>query len=171
MPGGEQGNAGDGGRHLACTQSSVLLRLVRRMAGEEGLNRLLELAGSTRSIAYLDDVTNWISLDESLALFKAASEITGDAQIARRVGEESVAQHAGTPVATLLRSLGSPEEVYRQMALAATKFSTVSELDTIEVAPGRALIRGRGCEGFVRTREGCDWAQGLMSQATVLFGL
>ena len=110
-------------------------------------------------------------MDESTALFRAAAQITGDAQIARRVGEESVAQHAGTPVATLLRSLGSPEEVYRQMALAATKFSTVSELDTIEVAPGRALIRGRGCEGFVRTREGCDWAQGLMSQATVLFGL
>jgi diguanylate cyclase (GGDEF)-like protein len=141
------------------------------MQGDEGLRELLERAGSERTVEYLDDVSNWISVDESTALFQAAAQITGDAQIARRVGEESVAQHAGTPVATLLRSLGSPEEVYRQMALAATKFSTVSELDTIEVAPGRALIRGRGREGFVRTREGCDWAQGLMSQATVLFGL
>ena len=168
--GDQPGPAGQG-RHFACTQSSVLLRRVRRIQGDEGLKELLAQAGSERTVDYLDDVSNWISVDESTALFRAAAQITGDAQIARRVGEESVAQHAGTPVATLLRSLGSPEEVYRQMALAATKFSTVSELDTIEVAPGRALIRGRGCEGFVRTREGCDWAQGLMSQATVLFGL
>jgi diguanylate cyclase (GGDEF)-like protein len=162
---------GQGGRHLACTQSSVLLRIVRRTLGEEGLARLLEMAGSKRTVAYLDDVTNWISLDESLALFKAAAELTGDPQLARRVGEEAVSQHAGTPVATLLRSLGSPEEVYRQMALAATKFSTITELDPLEVEPGRAVIISRVHKGFVRTREHCDWAQGLLSQPTVLFGL
>ncbi len=129
------------------------------------------MAGSKRTVAYLDDVTNWISLDESLALFKAAAELTGDPQLARRVGEEAVSQHAGTPVATLLRSLGSPEEVYRQMALAATKFSTITELDPLEVEPGRAVIISRVHKGFVRTREHCDWAQGLLSQPTVLFGL
>src|SRR5919201_7145338 len=170
MAGVEEGSAADNGRHLACTQSSVLLRLVRRTLGEEGLTSLLELAGSQRTVAYLDDVTNWISLDESLALFKAAAELTGDPQLARRVGEEAVSQHAGTPVATLLRSLGSPEEVYRQMALAATKFSTITVLEPVEVEPGRALILSRVQDGFVRTREHCDWAQGLLSQPTVLFG-
>src|SRR3954447_19905411 len=171
MSGGLQGNAGDGWGHLACTQSSVLLRLVRRMAGEEGLNRLLELAGSNRSIAYLDDVTNWISLDESLALFQAAAELTGDPQIARRVGEEAVAQHAGTPVATLLRGLGAPEEVYRQMTLTASKFTTITDLEPVEVEPGHAVIISRVHDGFERTREHCDWAQGLLGQPTVLFGL
>ncbi len=159
------------GRHLACTQSSVLLRRVRRLLGEEGLNSLLEKAGSKRTIAYLDDITNWISLDESMALFRAAAELLDDEQIARRVGEEAVAQHAGTPVATLLRSLGSPEAVYSQMALAATKFSTVSALEPLEVEPGHARIRSNVAEGFERTREHCDWAQGLLSQPTVLFGL
>ena len=171
MEAAEQGSAADGGRHLACTQSSVLLRLVRRMRGEDGLKELLELAGSTRSVAYLDDTTNWISLDESLALFKAAAEVTGDAQIARRVGEEAVAQHAGTPVATLLRSLGSPEEVYRQITLSASKFTTITDLEPLEVEPGRALIVSRVHAGFERTREHCDWAQGLLGQPTVLFGL
>src|SRR3954467_8085856 len=113
MSGGVQGNAGDGGRHLAWTRSSVLLPLVRRMAGEEGLNRLLELAGSTRSIAYLDDVTNWISLDESLALFKAASEITGDPQMARVGGEGPVPKQAGPRGPPFLPPRGSPGEVSR----------------------------------------------------------
>ena len=171
MAGPDQPQLPAGERHFACTQSSVLIRRVRRLMGEDGLNRLLELAGSKRSVAYLDDVTNWISFQESIALFKAAAELTDDPQIARRVGEESVAQHAGTPVATLLRSLGSPEEVYRQMMLTATKFTTVSELQTVDVAPGRAVIRGRGLNGLIRTREHCDWAQGLLSTTTMLFGL
>jgi len=54
------------------------------MRGEDGLKELLELAGSPRSIAYLDDTTNWISVDESLALFKAAAERSEE----RRVGKE-----------------------------------------------------------------------------------
>jgi diguanylate cyclase (GGDEF)-like protein len=164
--------ASEGGdRHLACTLSSVLVRRVRRICGEDGLMQLLELAGSKRTVAYLDDVTNWISFDEAMALFAAAAELTGDAQIARRAGEETIAQHAGTPVATLLRSLGSPEQIYRQITQTASKFTTVSSLEAVEVSPGHAVIHGRASPGYVRTVVHCDWAKGLLSQPTVLFGL
>ena len=50
----------------------MLVRRLRRTHGEEGLARLLELAGSERTIAYLDELTNWISYDEAMALFRAA---------------------------------------------------------------------------------------------------
>jgi diguanylate cyclase (GGDEF)-like protein len=160
-----------GDRHLACTLSSVLVRHVRRIRGEEGLAELLELAGSKRTVAYLDDVTNWISFEEAMTLLRAAAGVTGDTQIARRLGEETIAQHTGTPVATLMRSLGSPDQIYRQITQAASKFSAVSVLEAIEVAPGHAVIRSYACPGFVRTIEHCDWAKGLLSQPTVLFGL
>jgi diguanylate cyclase (GGDEF)-like protein len=167
----EPGTSGNGDRHFACTLSSVLVRRLRRTHGEEGLTRLLERSGSERTVAYLDDLTNWISYDEAMALFRAAEEITGDRLIARRVGEETIAQHAGTPVATLMRSLGSPDEIYRQITQAGSKFSTVSELEAPEVEPGRAVIRERECDGFARTVQHCDWAKGLLSQPPVLFGL
>src|SRR5215211_8499230 len=115
--------------HFACTLSSVLVRRIRRILGEDGLSQLLERAGSKRTIAYLDDLTNWISYDEAMSLFDAAAELTGDPQIARRVGEETVAQHAGTPVATLMRSLGSPDAIYSAMAQAGSKFTTASVLE------------------------------------------
>src|SRR3954454_24418747 len=156
---------------FACTLSSVLVRRMRRTLGEEGLNELLKRAGSTRTIAYLDDLTNWISYDEAMNLFGAAEELTGDKQVARHVGEETVAQHAGTPVATLMRSLGSPEAIYGAMAQAGSKFTTASVLYAVEVEPGRAVIRERAAEGFTRTIAHCDWAKGLMSQPTCLFGL
>lgn len=167
----DQGVPAGGDRHLACTMSSVLIRRVRRVRGERGLTELLERAGSKRTIAYLDDIGNWISFDEAMALLAAAAEVMGDPQIARRLGEETIAQHTGTPVATLLRSLGSPEEIYRQITQTASKFSTVSLLEAQDVEPGRAVVRGSARPGFVRTVPHCDWTKGLLSQPTVMFGL
>jgi diguanylate cyclase (GGDEF)-like protein len=160
-----------GDHHFAGTLPSVLVRRIRRTLGEEGLMELLRRSGSKRTVAYLDDLTNWISYDEAMALFAAAAELTGDQQIARHVGEETIAQHAGTPVATLMRSLGSPDEIYRQITQAGSKFTTASILEAIEVAPGRAVIREQAAPGFERTVAHCDWAKGLLSQPTCLFGL
>ena len=162
---------GRGEHHFACTLSSVLVRRIRRLRGEDGLTELLERSGSKRTLPYLDDLTNWISYDEAMALFAAAEELTGDEQIARKVGEETLAQHAGTPVATLMRSLGSPEAIYGQITQAGSKFTAVSTLDAVEVSPGRAVIREQEIDGFTRTLAHCDWAKGLLSQPTVLFGL
>src|SRR5919197_663918 len=159
------------GRHFACTLPSVLLRHLRKHGGSNAVAELLKRAGSTRSEEYLDDVSNWISYDEAVALWDAAEEITGDPDIARRIGEETVGQHAGTPVATLLRSLGSPEEIYRQMAVTATNFSTAAELEAVEVEPGRAVIRSKERNGFSRHRHHCLWTRGMLSQPTVLFSL
>jgi diguanylate cyclase (GGDEF)-like protein len=159
------------GRHFACTLPSVLLRHFRKSGGSNVVADLLRRAGSTRTEEYLDDVSNWISFDEAVALFEAAEDITGDPEIARTIGEETVGQHAGTPVATLLRSLGSPEEIFRQMAVAATKFNTTAELEAVEVEPGRAVIRAKSRPGFARHRHNCLWTRGMLSQPTVLFSL
>jgi diguanylate cyclase (GGDEF)-like protein len=171
MPDLDREAEGQSAHHFACTLSSVLVRRVRRLCGEKGVTALLELSGTDRSVGYLDDLTNWITYDEAMALFNAAVEVTGEEDIARQIGEETLAQHAGTPVATLMRSLGSPEEIYRQITQAGSKFTTVSKLDAVEVTPGRALIRERVLPGFDRTKPHCDWAKGLLSQPTILFGL
>src|ERR1051325_7963472 len=160
-----------GGRHFACTMPSVLLRRLRKEGGEQAVADVLERSGCTRTLDYLDDVSNWISYEEAMALFDAAEDLTGDPDIARRVGEQTVAQHAGTPVATLLRSLGSPEEVLSKIALTAGRFTTVTEMEAVDVTAGRAVVRAREREGFVRGRHHCNWTAGLLSQTTILFGL
>ena len=151
--------------------TAVLIRRTRTSGGEAAVVELLRRAGSRRSAAYLEDATNWISHDEAVALLDASIAMTGDPALPRRVGEEAVRQHAGTPVATLLRSLGSPEEVYRQITQTATKFSTISVLEPVGCARGRATIRAVARPGFARHPHLCDWAKGLLSQPTVLFGL
>jgi diguanylate cyclase (GGDEF)-like protein len=151
--------------------ASALVRRVRTLRGDEGVADLLSQAGVPYTAPYLEDIGNWIWYDEATALFEAAIELTGDPGIARRVGEEMVQQHAGTPVATLLRSLGSPEAIFQQLSVAVTKFSTVTEMSPLEVSPGRAVLEAKARPGFRRHRALCEWSQGLLSQATPLFGL
>jgi diguanylate cyclase (GGDEF)-like protein len=158
-------------RHLGCSMTSSLLSLVRTAGGSTAVDELLRVSGTPYDERYLDDPSNWISVDQGEALLRAGAEVTGDPAMARRVGEHFVSRHAGTGVATLLRSLGSPEEVLANVAQTASKFSVVTEFVAHDVRPGRAGIEARARPGFTRKPVLCEWTVGLLSQCTVLFGL
>jgi len=158
-------------RQLCCTMTSVLLRLVREAGGEAAVTALLESARAKHEAPYLENIDNWISLDEACALLKAGALKTGDPTFARRVGESTLHQHAGTQAATLLRSLGSVEAVLKVVAQSAAKVSTVSEMDAVEVRPGHAVVRAMARGGITRRPVHCEWTAGLLSGTPILFGL
>jgi diguanylate cyclase (GGDEF)-like protein len=151
--------------------TSVLLRLVRAAGGDEAVAAVLARAGWTRGAQALETTENWVSFDDAVALLEAAVAVTRDPGLARRTGEQAVRQHAGSPAATVLRSLGSPEAILGAIATTASKFTTVTTMEAGECGPGRAVIRSRAREGFTRHPLLCDWAKGLLSQPTMLFGL
>jgi diguanylate cyclase (GGDEF)-like protein len=159
------------GRDLACTVTAGIIRNVRNVCGEGGLGELLDRAKSTRTLEYLEDNSNWVSLDEVIALFEAGALVTGDDKIAGHVGEEAVRQYAGTPVATVLRSLGSVEAMLSQIATVASKFSVMSDMQMLETSPGRAVLSRQTRPGFKANRSLCDWAVGLLSAAPMLYGI
>src|SRR5437588_12793735 len=130
----------------------VFLRLVRRTGGEAPVAALLERAGVEHEPSYLENVENWISLDQATAMFQAGVDLTGDPLFARRVGENTLRQHAGTQVATVLRSLGSTEAVLQAVAQSAARLSAVTKMEAIEAAPGRGVVRACAREGFTRRR-------------------
>ena len=113
---------------IACSMVSMLLRQVRTSFGQEGVAEVVRRSGVPYEAPYLEDIGNWIWYEEAIALFDAGVELTGDESIGLHAGEESLRQHAGTPVATLLRQLGTPEAILQQTALVATKFSTITEM-------------------------------------------
>ncbi len=151
--------------------TSVVLRQIRTRGGEAAVARVLERAGIEREPSYLENVENWVSLTEVTAILEAGVEETGDPLFARRVGESTQRQHAGTQVATLLRSLGSPEAVFQAIARSAPRLSAVTEMDALEVQPGRAVITARARDGFTRGPLHCDWTTGLLAGTPILFGL
>jgi diguanylate cyclase (GGDEF)-like protein len=161
----------DAERQFCCSMTKPLLALVRREGGEQAVAQLLARAGCRHEASYLEDTNNWISLQESSALLEAGVQVTGDPNFARRVGEETVRQQTGTQVATLLRSLGSVEADLQAVAQAAGRFTTVTEMQALEVEPGRAVLRAAARQGFRRTRLHCDVTKGLLAGNPILFGL
>jgi len=151
--------------------SSVVLRRVRALCGDDAVSELLRRADSPHDAAYLSDVANWMDYDLACRLLEVAAELTGEPAFARRAGEEVVRQHAGTAVATLLRNLGSPQAILEQISVTVTKFSTVTAMEPVDVAPGRAVVRAYSRPGYARPRHMCNWTAGMLSQNTVLFGL
>src|ERR1700730_10987162 len=161
----------DQDREICCSMTSVLLKLVRSTGGEGAVAELLERARIKREPSYLENVDNWISMDEAIAMCEAAVQQTGDRLFARRVGENTLRQHAGTQVATVLRSLGSTEAVLKAVALSAARLSAVTKMEAIEAAPGRGVVSACAREGFTRERLHCDWTTGLLAGLPILFGL
>jgi diguanylate cyclase (GGDEF)-like protein len=159
------------GRHVCCTMTTVMLRLVAEEAGDAGVEALLRTARSPRTRAFLQTEENWISLDEAVALFEACVAVTGDPRSVQRVGARTVRQHAGTSVSTLLRSLGSPEAVLKAVAQTSGKLTTVTVMESLESAPGRAVVRAAARPGFTRHALHCDWTRGLLETPPQLFGL
>jgi diguanylate cyclase (GGDEF)-like protein len=172
-PGAEGSSSPDltQGNHFSCSLTATLLARVRRVAGEEAVPRLLRAASSRRTVEYLVDIGNWVSYNEAIALWEAGTAITQDPEFARHVGEDTVRVLGSSSTATVLRSLGSPEKLIEQMAVATRRFSTVNNLETLEARPGYAEIRAEAVEGFPRHPRHCDWTSGLLTQTTALFGL
>jgi len=162
---------GDGGNHFSCSMTSVLLAEVAELAGEEAVPELLARAGCRRSVEYLTDITNWISYQEAVALWRAGMHVTHNPELPRRTGQRAAERLSSSPVAALLRSLGSPESVYRQIATTACKFSTVTRLEAVETRDGYAELTATDVPGFQRAVEHCSWTVGLLSCTTLLFGL
>ncbi|HSO97753.1 MAG TPA: diguanylate cyclase [Solirubrobacteraceae bacterium] len=151
--------------------TAVLVGMVRATGGQSAVDALLEQSGCPHEASYLETVGNWIAADQAVALLETGVRITGDPTFAERVGQGAVRQHAGSPVATVLRSLGSPEKVLAQVTLTVAKFSTVTEMEATEIGPGRAVVRSRARPGHRRDRRLCEWARGLLSTPPELFGL
>lgn len=150
---------------------STLLRHVHATLGSAGVDEIVRRSGVPYGADHLDDISHWIWYDEAVAVFHAAAEVTGDPSIGLRAGEQALRQHAGTPVATLLRQLGSPEAVLEQTSMVATKFTTVSEMRPTKVTPGHAVVMASAQPGITSHRVFCDFRAGLLSQITSLFGL
>jgi diguanylate cyclase (GGDEF)-like protein len=159
------------GNHFSCSMTAVLIARVHDYGGEEAVSELLRESGVERGREYLCDIVNWVAYEEAVALLRAGARVTHHPAFARAVGEDAARRLNGSPVASLLRSLGSPENVYRQIATTATKYSTVARLEAGETGPGFAEIVSTSIPGFSRSADHCAWTCGLLSQPPILFGL
>ena len=161
----------DRGDHFSCSMSADVLERVHAFGGADAVAEVLRLAGSKRTPGYLRDITNWIAYDEAVALWRAGALVTHHPQFARTVGKDTAQRLSGLQIASMVRSLGSPENVYRAIVTSAAEFSNVTKLDVTDAGPGFADVLAVASGGFPRSPDHCAWTCGLLTCGTMLFGL
>src|ERR1700738_4677744 len=86
------------GNHFSCSLTAVLLAPGPAFGGEQAVADVLRIAGSARSPEYLADIVNWISYDETIALWRAGAQVTHHPHFAQAVGEDAARRLNGSPV-------------------------------------------------------------------------
>jgi diguanylate cyclase (GGDEF)-like protein len=148
----------------------ALLGAVHQTAGDVGITEVLAEAGERRSVTELQRPGGWSSYRQGLALFRAAAKVLGDPDIGRKAGLHVFRQYSGTEVLALLRSIGSPAEMFRLYPAISAKQSTITRTEVVEVGDTHSLI-SVVTPDHKRDPLFCGYTVGALSQFPVLCGL
>jgi diguanylate cyclase (GGDEF)-like protein len=158
-------------RETSGATTGGLLRYVRSHGGDAAVDEVLRLTGLPWTAEDLDDQSRWWSYDTRIRLFAAATEVLGDPATMYKVGASALQSGLAHSIVLLLRAMGSPRQVLRQLPRAVTKFSTTSTMEVLQVGATSATIRYELHDGYQHSRLDCDYAQGLITNVPVIFGL
>ena len=158
-------------RETAGITTRLIIAYVRQVLGDEAVARILAVAGERRPAEVLEDEGTWSTYGAKIALFDAAAQVTGDSEVARRIGESVIHARVGGTIKLIVTTLGSPAGVLRSVARANAKFSTVATMRALHVERQRAVISYRLHDGYEPSRHDCAYTAGLLSQVPALFDL
>ena len=158
-------------RETAGITTALIVGYVRSHGGSGAVTKMLSLAGEERSPAELEDPTTWSTYDQKIALFQGAAQVLQDRLVARHIGSTVLESNVGRGLKVVLRTLGSPRQVLRNIAKAAPKVSNVCTVQAREVENNHAVVSYRLHDGLTPSRLDCDFNIGLLSEIPTLFGL
>ena len=158
-------------RETSGATTGLLLNYVRQQAGDDAVAEVVRRAGVALPVAELELPSNWTSYDTRIRLFTAATEVLGDPQAMFRVGREALSHGLAPALVLVIRAMGSPRQVYRQLPRAVAKFSTTSTMRVLQSGSTHATLSYQLHEGYRHSRLDCEYAQGLIGMVPTIFGL
>ncbi len=149
-----------------------LLVYFRGLRGEAELRQAVESAalGEGVDLAYLEDISNWVSFDDGQRLIDALSADSKDPNFARRAGRITATRAILGPGWTILKAFGSPRTCYRETASRSRFFSRAGDFDVVELTRSRVVMsyRSRHPE---RNRHFCEYRMGQLESIPTIWGL
>src|SRR3954452_12600086 len=158
-------------RETSGATTALVLGFVRQRGGDAAVEEVLRRAGISAEADELSRPDHWIGYDTRVRLFTAATEVLGDSSTMFRVGREALSHGMNPGLVLLVRAIGSPRQVFRQLPRAVAKFSTTSTMEILESGATHATIRFTLHEGYAHSRLDCDYARGLIGMVPTVFGL
>ncbi|MEC5192675.1 MULTISPECIES: EAL domain-containing protein [unclassified Arthrobacter] len=149
----------------------VLLQVVAKQAGAEGVDRVLERAGLRAQADQLHSVGERISYPDKLRLFESAASELADPRIGLRLAQASHLDPAIEPWRRLARAQGTPAGMFRGISQISTRFDSAAVFKCEWVEESSAALAWNLLPPYRPSRFDCDCNIGLLAEIPVLFGL
>lgn len=121
----------------------LIVSYVRDEAGDDGVRELIAGSGIGATERQLADARRWWSYADKVALFEAAEAVVGDPEVATRIGRTVLAASVAPAMVPLLRAFGGPSPLLRNVAKAASRFSTAATMEALEIGRTNATLTYR----------------------------
>ncbi|MCW2966371.1 MAG: diguanylate cyclase with sensor, partial [Solirubrobacteraceae bacterium] len=152
--------------------SALLLGYLDRAGGQEAIDAVLERCGLTGCEAALRDENCWFSWETKVALFEASVAVLGDPDFLDAMAATALDMNVAGALKVALRTLGTPQFVYRNIVRANARFNGSHEMEMLAVGAGHVRVAFREIGGGRRFHPlDCRYNQAMLPVVPRLFGL
>jgi diguanylate cyclase (GGDEF)-like protein/putative nucleotidyltransferase with HDIG domain len=159
-------------RETSGVTSALLLAYLDKVGGPDAVAGVLGRCGLSGCEAELRDENCWFSWQTKIGLFEATAEVLDNPDFLVDMAALALDLKVAGGLKVALRTLGSPQLVYRSVVRANARFNGSHAMELISIGPGRAQTRFVDISGERRFHHfDCEYSAALLSVVPELFGL
>jgi diguanylate cyclase (GGDEF)-like protein/putative nucleotidyltransferase with HDIG domain len=159
-------------REASGVTSALLLAYLDRKGGGDAVADVLRRCGLSGCEAELRDENCWFSWQTKIALFEATADVLDNPGFLVEMAALSLDLKVAGGLKVALRTLGSPQLVYRSIVRANARFNGSHAMELLNVGRGEARTRFVDISGERRFHHlDCEYSAAMLSIVPELFGL
>jgi PAS domain S-box-containing protein len=163
-------------QHHSCLNTRAIIEYFQEKAPQE-LPRLFDGLGPeieqlANPLEFLMEINNWVSSDVVIKMFENAREVTGDNEIAFKIGFDSAARKKlGYIQRIILFAYRNPKRTLRQVQKINDKFNRNKIVDLVETTKDRAVVRLHWFPEIPATADFCLFNKGIYTGIPTIWNL
>ncbi|HAA04621.1 MAG TPA: hypothetical protein DCE18_14845, partial [Syntrophobacteraceae bacterium] len=163
-------------KHHSCLNTRAIIEYFREHHPED-LTTLLsdlheEIGNLPNPSEFLTEINNWVSSEVVIRMFENARRITGDPDIAFRIGFASAAGRKFSYVQRiLLAAYGNPRRSLRRAQQINDRFNRNKRVEIVETTRDSGIVRLHWDRGIAATKDFCLYNQGIYIGIPTLWDL
>ena len=162
----------DQAKEASGVTSALLLAYLDRVGGRDALEGVLRRCALEDCERELRDENTWFSWETKIALFEATAAELDRPDFLTEMAGYALDMNVAGGLKVALRTLGSPQFVFRNIVRANARFNRSHVLELLRLEEGYATVRFSEIgDGRRYHHLDCEYTAALLSVVPVLFGL
>jgi diguanylate cyclase (GGDEF)-like protein len=159
-------------RETSGVTSTLLLAYIDRVGGPDAIADVLRRCGLSDHERELRDENCWFSWQTKIALFEATAQVLSNPDFLVGMATMALDLKVAGGLKVALRTLGSPQVVYRSIVRANTRFNGSHAMELVDISRCQARIRFVDLSGERRFHHlDCEYSAAMLRIVPELFGL